>query len=297
MDTKDIRFFMRVYEERSINKAAKQMFITPQGLSKIIHHLEEELEASLFERSSNGMIPTECGIYFYENSRMILDKLDETKVGIRQISDRGRKLAMGFSCGVLNVFPFRKLEEYKRECSQIEVQWEEASNQEVMDKVLRGSLDIGFVIGGVTAHELWSRELLSKKMNAIIYEGHPFYQRESLSVNDLRGEDLITLNEKYYSYHSLIQRCHDFGFIPSIVIKTMESKMIYRFCRQKVGVGIDVNIHQDEIAMEGLRLIKLCDSLPWKVSVVVRHDRREEEAIHSMVKLFISESCEPKEFK
>ncbi|MDE7429850.1 MAG: LysR family transcriptional regulator [Lachnospiraceae bacterium] len=190
---------MQVYEERSINRAARQMFITPQGLSKIIRHLEEELEVSLFDRSSNGMVPTESGTYFYENSRLILDKLDEIKIGMRQICDRERKLVMGFSCGVLNVFPLQRLEAYKLGGSQIEVQWEEFSNQEVIDKALKGSIDIGFVIGIVTEHGLWSRELFSRKMNAIVYEGHPFYNRESLSVNDLRGESLITLNEKYYS--------------------------------------------------------------------------------------------------
>lgn len=310
MDTKDIRFFMRVYEERSINRAAKQMFITPQGLSKIIHNLEEELEASLFERTSNGMNPTESGTYFYENSRLILDKIDETKIGIRQIRDRKRKLVMGFSCGVLNVFPLQKLEEYqygssfqttcgggnaqgacgRQECkgehAHIEVQWEEFSNQEVMDKVLKGSIDMGFVVGPVTEHGLWSRELFQKKMNAVVYEGHPFFHRESLSIRELQGEPLITLNEKYYSYHSLLQRCHDFGFTPSIVMKTMESKIIYRFCKRKMGLGIDVNIHQDDIAMEGLHLIELHDSIPWKISMVIRDDRKEEDAIGSIAELF-----------
>lgn len=287
MDTKDIRYFMQVYEERSINRAARQMFITPQGLSKIIRHLEEELEVSLFDRSSNGMVPTESGTYFYENSRLILDKLDEIKIGMRQICDRERKLVMGFSCGVLNVFPLQRLEAYKLGGSQIEVQWEEFSNQEVIDKALKGSIDIGFVIGIVTEHGLWSRELFSRKMNAVVYEEHPFYNRESLSVNDLRGEPLITLNEKYYSYHSLVQRCHDFGFVPSIVIKTMESKIIYRFCKQKVGLGIDVNIHQDEIAMDGLKMIELHDSIPWKISIVIRNDRKEEYAIRSIAELFL----------
>ena len=286
MDIKDIRFFMRVYEECSINKAAKQMFITPQGLSKIIQHLEEEVGTSLFERSPNGMVPTESGTYFYENSRLILDKVDEIKIGIRQICDRDRKLVIGFSCGVLNVFSFHKLDEYKRKYQNTEIQWEECSNQEVIDRVLRGNVDIGFVIGQITDHELWCRELFNKKMNAVIYEGHPFYEKKSLSINDLQGEPLITLNEKYYSYHSLVQRCRDFGFTPSIIMKTMESQIIYRFCKQKIGLGIDVNIHPNEIALDGLHLAELYDSIPWKISMVIRYDRKEEQAIRSMIELF-----------
>ena len=85
MDTKDLRFFRQVYEERSINKASKLLFITPQGLSRIIHHLEEELGVSLFQRSANGMLPTESGTYLYENSTPLLEQFDEITIGIRQI--------------------------------------------------------------------------------------------------------------------------------------------------------------------------------------------------------------------
>lgn len=287
MDTTYIRFFARVYEQRSINKAAKQLFITPQGLSKIIQHLEEELGVNLFERSSNGMIPTESGTYFYENCRSILYKLDEIEIGIRQIRDRDKKLIIGFSCGVLNVFPFKKLDEYKKIYNNITIQWEEDSNQEIINKVLKGNIDIGFAIGQITNHDLWSKELFSKKMNAIIYEGHPFFKRDCLSINDLREEALITLNEKYYSYHSLIQRCQDFGFYPSIIIKTMESQIIYHFCKQKVGLGIDVNIHQNEFSMDTLHLIELYDSIPWTISIIIRNDRKKERTIYEMADLFI----------
>lgn len=56
MDTKDLRCFRHVYEERSINQAAKQLFITPQGLSRIIAKLEGELQTELFKRTPMGMI-------------------------------------------------------------------------------------------------------------------------------------------------------------------------------------------------------------------------------------------------
>lgn len=286
MDTKELRFFRQVYEEQSINKASKLLFITPQGLSKVIHHLEEELGVSLFERSANGMRPTESGTYLYENSTQLLEQFDEIMIGIQQIQDRNQKLKIGFSCGVLNVFPFQKLEEYQKQHSHIQLQWEEAVNQEIIHKVRQGSLDIGFVIGQITAQELWQQEMLCKKMNVIVYEGHPFYERKSLSIEDLKGESLVTLNEKYYSYHSLLERCRDFGFTPTIVAKTMESQVIYHFCRQRIGLGIDADIHQDKIMLSGLRLIELRDSIPWKISMVIRSDRKKEQAVREMAELF-----------
>ena len=51
MDIKDLKCFAAVYEERSINRAAGgKLFITSQGLGKVIHKLEEELDITLFER-------------------------------------------------------------------------------------------------------------------------------------------------------------------------------------------------------------------------------------------------------
>ena len=52
-DTKDLRYFRQVYEDKSINQAAKQLFITPQGLSRVITKLEGELQTKLFERTSS----------------------------------------------------------------------------------------------------------------------------------------------------------------------------------------------------------------------------------------------------
>lgn len=286
MDTKDLRYFRQVYEERSINKASKLLFITPQGLSRIIHHLEEELGARLFERSANGMIPTESGTYLYEKSIPLLEQFDEIMIGLEQIRDRERKLKIGFSCGVLNVFPLHKLEEYQEQYGHIRLQWEEAANQEIIRQIRQGSMDIGFVIGQITEPELWSQELFCRRMHVVVYEGHPYFERESLSVEDLRDVPLITLNEMYYSYHSILQRCRDFGFTPNIAAKTMESQIIYHFCTQKIGLGIDVDIHRDKIRLDGLRMIELRDSIPWKISMIIRSERMKEKAVKRMAELF-----------
>lgn len=287
MDTKDLRFFRQVYETGSINKAARQLFITPQGLSRAIHRLEQEMDTALFERSSNGMISTRSGRYLYENCIPLLEQFDKIAVGVKQASFQNKTLKIGFSCGVLNVFPFQKLEEYKKKYAQLLLQWEENSNQEIIQKVHQGILDLGFVIGQTDNIDLWSMDIFSKKMNAIIYEEHPFFKKDILSINDLREERLITLNEKYFSYHSLLQRCQDFGFTPSIVVKTMDSQLIYQFCKQKAGLGIDADIHMDKSMMNGLHLAELYDSIPWKIFIIVRNDKKDQPAISGMVKLFL----------
>lgn len=286
MDTKDIRYFCRVYEEQGINQAAKQLFISPQGLSRIIAKLEAELQVPLFERSARGLNPTAGGVYLYENCQELLEKVENIENGLLRIERMDRELQLGFACGVLNVFPFHKLEQFKTENSDIQIQWEESENQEIIQKIFQRVIDAGFVIGNIRREGLYAKKVYQIGMDALVYEGHPLYGREQISIHDLQGEPLITLNEKFYSYHSLVDRCRDFGFIPQIHIKTMESQLIYRFCREKMGIGIDTNIHKNDISMEGIHRIELQDAIPWRIFIVCREDRREQRIISKLLNMF-----------
>ena len=66
MNTKELQYFMKVCEEQSINKAAGKLFITQQGLSRVIANLEKNLNVKLLERNARGVFPTEEGQYLYE---------------------------------------------------------------------------------------------------------------------------------------------------------------------------------------------------------------------------------------
>lgn len=285
MDTKDIRSFRLVYEERSINRAAKQLFITPQGLSRIIHKLEEELQIVLFERTKGGMVPTECGDYFYAQSQELLYQLEDIKYHLQKMNSRQRKIKIGFACGVLNLVSLKKLNAIQREMPDVSVQWEEMENQEVAEQVNRGLLDIGFIIGTIPGNEVESCVVYEGKMNVLVYPGHPFYEKERLSIEELKEQPLISLNQKYFSYHSFMQRCGDFGFVPNIVINTMESQLIYRFCNEKLGLGIDADIHKTDRLYPDIRRIELHDAIPWKVSMIYRKNETDRFLVERLAQI------------
>ena len=69
MNTKDLKCFEAVYQEKSISRAARRLYITPQGLGKNIRTLEAELETVLFERTKQGMRPTQSADFPTEGRR------------------------------------------------------------------------------------------------------------------------------------------------------------------------------------------------------------------------------------
>ena len=81
MDSHAIRCFQRVFEKKSIHQAAKDLCMTPQGVSRVISALEGEMQTALFIRSRKGMEATPEGRYFYEHTQELTRQLLDLQAG------------------------------------------------------------------------------------------------------------------------------------------------------------------------------------------------------------------------
>lgn len=106
MDFKELRCFSVVYEENSINRAAGKLYISSQGLSRIIMKIESDLDAKLFVRTQKGVAPTECGELLYRSAQGILKQYDEMIQAIGQLALKESRLRIACAVGVLNAMSF-----------------------------------------------------------------------------------------------------------------------------------------------------------------------------------------------
>jgi DNA-binding transcriptional LysR family regulator len=237
MDNKDIRSFVECYEARSINKAAKALFITPQGLGKILDRLEREMQIELFERTKQGLIPTEAGVFFYEKSQMLLAIGQELEQGLEALRNQNNVFHVGYSCGLLRLLPMHKIEKYQNLLGDTELVLEEASNPDVKKKLVEGQFDVALCIGRVAAASIVEQEISRKSMCAVVPKGHKFYDRKSLTIKDLKKEQIISLNEKYQSYTNLINTCEREGFCQVVdLYKYADFVELYKH-HNKISIG------------------------------------------------------------
>ena len=66
MDSNDLKVFQTIAKVESIAKASRILYMTPQGISKIVKNLEAEMGCRLFTRNKSGMQLTESGRRFLE---------------------------------------------------------------------------------------------------------------------------------------------------------------------------------------------------------------------------------------
>ena len=62
MDNRQLLYFKTVCDEGGFTKAAEKLYISPQGINKAIHRLEDELGVPLFENTPMGLMLTEYGV-------------------------------------------------------------------------------------------------------------------------------------------------------------------------------------------------------------------------------------------
>ncbi len=263
MDTKNLYYFQIVFEEGNIRTAAQKLYISPQGLGKIIKGIEAELDCQLFTRTKSGMIPTQSGIFLYQKSRKILQDIQEMKRQIYKMNRGSNELQIGFANGTLKVIAFEKLFQFINNHSKFKIGWCEFENDKVLLQLEKGALDYGFVTSNIKSPYLEQTIVASIPIVLLVYEGHPFWNLEYASIEMLEDEDMVMMNEQFHIYYDFVQMCHIKGFVPQIRAKTMDGDTLYRLCKQKIGVAVCPAFPQTNY--QGLKAIPFKEPYYWKI--------------------------------
>lgn len=189
-------------------------------------------------------------------------------------------LHIGFSCGVLNILSIHVLKGVMARHPDKSLEWVEDFNEKIVQLIAEDSLSCGFCIGPIRSDAFFQQEIYRTGIEAVVYEGHPFYDRPSITIEDLKGQPLVGLNEHFSLFHSIVRRCADFGFTPQFVVKTMESRLIYHFCQERVDIGIDVNIHA---APPPLRYVPITEGTPWRIFFVCKNEKRDDSLFQEII--------------
>ena len=99
MDSRQLRYFIAVYEQRNLSRASSQTSVAQSALSHHISNLEAEFATPLFERKPRGMEPTAASERLYEHARIILRAMAEAE---REIKQGSGAIAGEISIGMAN---------------------------------------------------------------------------------------------------------------------------------------------------------------------------------------------------
>ncbi len=280
MNTRNFKCFQTVYEEKNLQTAAGKLFLSPQGLSKVIKSLEDECGAPLFVRTKEGFIPTESGKVFYEKSKLITKDLNEMFSSIESVNARDRRFKIGFASGTIRSIDVAIVRKCMEENPEILASWHEQENENVFHRVLDNEIAFGLVVGKHESAELKSVKLKSIDVVLYVYNSNRLWDSKEAELMDIKNEPLILMNENHRIYHDIVNACLIKGFNPRIVARVSEGQSIYQLVKNRIGIGVSPKFFGDT---EEIRAVPIKDAYTWDIYGIYRADTPDSLLAESLI--------------
>ncbi|GLC97550.1 transcriptional regulator [Cupriavidus sp. TA19] len=146
MDLKQIQYFIALFEDGSVTRAAKRLNIVQPALSMQIARLEEEFGQKLFERIPHGMVPTAAGRMMY---RLFLPIVRDISGARQQMMQREEQMAGRITLGMVasetESVLVDSLARFNARYPNVEVSVADGFSTALIDLVSAGQLDAAVV--------------------------------------------------------------------------------------------------------------------------------------------------------
>lgn len=183
MNIKDLEYYKVVCEQKSITKAAHALYLTPQGLSKIIKNIENELEATLLNRTASGISLTRSGTYLYQHLEDFLEPYHSVCSEIRCIEQQEkREIDLLSAYGILRLVTPECLADFREKYPEITLTYREYPDRQVEQRFLAGEGNVAFTIGNHGANYMDATFMESFEIKLLVNEEHPLSRKKSVSI-------------------------------------------------------------------------------------------------------------------
>jgi DNA-binding transcriptional LysR family regulator len=271
MELKQIQYFETICKRKSFSKAAQELLVTQQCVSKNIQSLEQELGVQLFIRGSAGVTLTEEGHYFHEQAAIILQTQNDITAHFRNVGKlRNRVLQVGLSHGLSFFFDETFFQGFRQEYPDIELRILDLWDSQAEESVKNNTLDLGFTLAPVDYEGFQVEHLRKEPLYCIVNASHPLADRTSLDIGEILDEKIVMANKNYNSYYNFQKQCEKIGKHPD-TIEMFDLMSIYEYVLHNNAVGFTLKAYSNILQFQNIRHIPLNDpEAVWDICVVYK---------------------------
>ena len=205
--------FLCVAEAGSFNKAAEKLYISPPAVIKQINLLEENLDLQLFVRTHRGLVLTKAGQSLYQDTKYIIqyckDSVTRAKNAMQETENVIRIGTSPMTPAQVLVDLWPKLQAY---CPNIKFQLIPFDNTPENAREILGNLGQNIdVVAGIfdetmlNLRQCKGLEISREPICCAVSVHHRLAQKNSLTVQDLYGENLMLMRRDWSHYVDLLR--------------------------------------------------------------------------------------------
>lgn len=276
MNFKELECFQIICEEKSITKAARRLYITPQGLSKTLRNLEYEFQIPLVNRNSTGITLTEAGQYLYEQLPGLMSHYYGIYNHIQRIrQNHNHEIDLLSAYGILRLVTPDCLREFQSQHPEIILHYREYPDKQVERLFSNKEGNLAFCVGPSDFSGFHAEKMESFEIKLLVYKEHPLAAKDSVTIMDLKDQPLYIENSEFNIHHLITSKCRAAGFTPNIIFETSGFSLCHKMVKRRKGISVTVDFIYDDMQDENLVMVPFSDGqYLWSTYILTRTDEK-----------------------
>ena len=195
---RQMKYFISVVECSSFTEAAEQCYISQSAISQQIRSLEKELGVELIHRENRRFTLTPAGKYFYEQSKGILNEVEDIR---RETFRIGKDKEMELKIGYLRCYSGQELHqavaEFSRLYPEVSIHIVNGTHEELYDLLRFGGADLVLTDQRRAFSDKYANfQLLKCGCYAELSVRSPLAEQESVTMEELKRQACILISSR-----------------------------------------------------------------------------------------------------
>ncbi|MGE1166530.1 LysR family transcriptional regulator [Peribacillus simplex] len=191
MNKSQIELIVRISETGSFTKAGEELHMTQPAVSRSVATIESQLGTKLIERDKkNGLFFTDVGervLVIFRKILSELQKVDEL-VAAEQGLEIGKVHVGAYRTACTRFIP-KIIRTMENQYPGLEIKLSEGSVDQVKEWLRSKCIDVGIIIP--PDKDFDTVPLMKDQLIVLMHSSHPLYQKETIGIPDLQGEDIL----------------------------------------------------------------------------------------------------------
>lgn len=229
MELLQLRYFCDAALSENFSATAKKFGVPTSAVSQSIQRLEKELGASFFSRQANSIKLNDTGKEFFAKVSSSLALLEDA---VASASNHTQKRSLSIFIDAKRRHMLKIIEKFKGQYPYIDVNINHNPN------TMKKDFDIIIADYDIKLPQYEKHLIVSEGLAIAIHKSNPLSSCKSLTVDMLKNEPFITMNESRPMHKTVMNVCKDFGFVPHITLQSDDPNYVSRLVSLGLGVAI-----------------------------------------------------------
>jgi LysR family hydrogen peroxide-inducible transcriptional activator len=275
MELHQLRYFVAVAQAGSFSRAAKRCHVSQPSLSQQITKLERRLRQRLFDRLGRQVVLTNAGRLLFDRATTIVAAVDDAEFRLRHADTvDGGRLAIG---AIPTIAPYllpAALERFLCRYPTVELTVHEDVTVHLVAAAVAGDIDLALVALPVDDSHLQAQPLLTEPLLLTMPSGHRLCKRRRITIDDLREERFILLNEMHCLGEQVLSFCRANDCQPRIACRSAQISTVQALIALGQGISLIPEMARRADARDGTESRLLAGGKPTRTIGAVWHRHR-----------------------